>query len=82
MFCVKIKKKTERISDMSTFRNPISPFSAPDPFITYDKESGYYYSLFTRGKLLEIFRGRHAAKIITEGESKIIYIPFSRILNA
>ncbi len=49
---------------MNTFNNPISPFSAPDPFITYDKESCYYYALFTRGKHLEIFRGKHAASII------------------
>ena len=32
---------------MKTFRNPVSPFSAPDPFMTYDPVTGYYYALFT-----------------------------------
>ena len=60
---------------MKTFRNPIADFDTPDPFITYDKETGYYYSLFTRHDYLEIFRSRHAAEIIRKGESKIIYRP-------
>ena len=60
---------------MRTFKNPISPFNAPDPFLTYDKETEYYYALFTRGKYLEIFRSRHAATVITDGDSKIIYEP-------
>ena len=59
---------------MNTFRNPISPFSAPDPFMTYVPETGYYYALFTRGSVLELFRSRHAADICT-GESKVIYTP-------
>lgn len=60
---------------MNTFRNPIAPFDSPDPFITYDEESGYYYSLFTRGDRLELFRSRHAARVITDGDSKVIYTP-------
>ena len=60
---------------MKTFRNPISPFSAPDPFMTYDPVTGFYYSLFTRGKKLELFRSRHAAEICTNGDSQIIYEP-------
>ena len=58
---------------MKTFRNPISPFDAPDPFMTYVPETGYYYALFTRGRVLELFRSRHAAEICTGGDSKIIY---------
>ena len=60
---------------MKTFRNPIADFDTPDPFITYDKETGYYYSLFTRHDYLEIFRSKHVADIIRKGESKIIYRP-------
>ena len=60
---------------MNTFRNPIADFDTPDPFITYDKESGYYYSLFTRHQYLELFRSKRAADIIRKGESKIIYRP-------
>ena len=58
---------------MKTFRNPVSPFDAPDPFMTWDPETGYYYSLFTRGRVLELFRSRRAAEICTAGDSKILY---------
>ncbi|MCR4906692.1 MAG: family 43 glycosylhydrolase [Clostridiales bacterium] len=58
---------------MKTFRNPVSPFDAPDPFMTYDPVTGYYYALFTRGRVLELFRSRHAAEICTVGDSKVIY---------
>jgi GH43 family beta-xylosidase len=60
---------------MNTFRNPIADFDTPDPFITYDKETGYYYSLFTRHNYLELFRCKRVADIIRHGESKIIYRP-------
>ena len=65
----------ERGIDMKTFRNPISAYSAPDPFMTYDPVSGFYYSLFTRGRKLELFRSRHAASICADGDSKVIYEP-------
>ena len=58
---------------MKTFRNPVSPFDAPDPFMTYVPETGYYYALFTRGRVLELFRSRHAAEICTAGDSRVIY---------
>lgn len=60
---------------MNTFRNPLADFDSPDPFITYDKETGYYYSLFTRHEYLELFRSKHLGNLIREGESKIIYRP-------
>ena len=60
---------------MQTFKNPISPHDAADPFMTYDPVTGYYYALFTRGTRLELFRSRHAARIVTDGDSRIIYTP-------
>ncbi len=60
---------------MKTFRNPVSPFDAPDPFMTYDPVTGYYYALFTRSSRLELFRSRHASCIVTDGDSRIIYTP-------
>ena len=57
---------------MKTFHNPVSPFDAPDPFMTYDPDTGYYYALFTRGSKLELFRSRHAGQIVTDNDSKII----------
>ena len=58
---------------VKTFKNPVSPFDAPDPFMTYDSGTGYYYALFTRGRVLELFRAKHAAEICTAGDSKVIY---------
>ena len=47
---------------MQTFRNPISPFDAPDPFMTYDPVTGYYYALFSRHSKLELFRSHMRAR--------------------
>ena len=58
---------------MTTFHNPIAPFDAPDPFVTYDPVTGYYYSLITRQDRLEIFRSRHAATLLTAGDTKVIF---------
>ena len=60
---------------MQTFKNPVSPYDAPDPFMTFDPVTGYYYALFTRGTKLELFRSRHAGSIVTDNDSRIIYLP-------
>ena len=60
---------------MASYRNPISEISAPDPFVTYDEKTGYYYSLFTRGKELRLFRSRHAANVVSDDDSRLIYTP-------
>ena len=55
------------------FRNPISPNDSPDPFITYDSDTGYYYALYTQVDRIELFRHKHAAEVLTKGESKVLY---------
>ena len=60
---------------MQKFKNPVSPYDAPDPFMTYDAVTGYYYALFTRGKKLELFRSRHAGSIVTDADSRVLYVP-------
>lgn len=60
---------------MKKFKNPVSPFDAPDPFMTFDPKTGYYYALFTRGSRLELFRSRHAGSIVTDADSRVIYTP-------
>ena len=62
-------------SAMATFKNPISSFSAPDPFMVYDPVTEYYYALFTRGSRVELFRSRHAARITDDGDSRVLYVP-------
>ena len=56
-----------------TFRNPLALRDAPDPFVTWDPVTGYYYSLFTCGNRLEIFRSRRAGSILSDNDSKVIY---------
>ena len=58
---------------MTFFKNPMADFNAPDPFMTYDNVTGYYYALFTCGKRLEIFRSRRASDILKNGDSRVIY---------
>lgn len=58
---------------MQLFYNPISPGDAPDPFMTYDSETKYYYAIYTQGNRLELFRHKHAAEVLKSGESKILY---------
>ena len=60
---------------MEKFRNPLAEYDAPDPFMTYDSETGYYYALYTHCDRLELFRSRHAGSILKGGESRIIYTP-------
>ena len=55
------------------FYNPIWPFDAPDPFITYDSETEYYYCLFTQGDRVEIYRSKHVADLVLDEDSKVIY---------
>ena len=59
---------------MTKFKNPLAEFDAPDPFMTYDPVTGYYYALVTRCDRVEIFRSRHAADILRD-ESRVIYTP-------
>ena len=60
-------------SDVRTFNNPIADRDAPDPFVTYDSVTGYYYSLFTCVNRLEIYRSRHAANLLTDNDSKVVF---------
>lgn len=60
---------------MRHIHNPVGEFESPDPFMTYDPVTGYYYALFTRGSVLEIFRSRYANDIVRGGDSKVIYTP-------
>ena len=70
---IKIKNGVEEEPDMRTFNNPIADRDAPDPFVTYDPDTGYYYSLFTCVNRLEIFRSRHAANLIYDNDSVVVF---------
>ncbi len=59
--------------DMRTFNNPIADRDAPDPFVTYDSVMGYYYSLFTCVNRLEIYRSRHAANLLSDNDSVVVF---------
>ena len=58
---------------MAEFKNPLEMRDAPDPFMTYDPETGYYYALFTCGNRLELYRSRHAASILTDKDTLVVF---------
>lgn len=58
---------------MAEFRNPVEMRDAPDPFMTYDPKTGYYYALFTCGDRLELYRSRHASAILTDKDSLVVF---------
>ena len=54
--------------------NPVGKDESPDPFVTWDSGTGYYYLLFTRSKDVCVFRSKTLAGL-RDGESKVIYVP-------
>ena len=56
------------------FRNPLSNENFSDPFITYDKKTGYYYFLGScQCNQLTIYRSKCVGDILRNGESKVVY---------
>ncbi len=60
--------------------NPLPGGPAPDPFVVYDGDSGYYYALFTEAEAdgytsstLSISRSRHVATL-RQSESRVLYV--------
>ena len=58
--------------------NPQEGGPAPDPFVTYDARTGYYYLIHSANRgldfssdVVEIHRSRHAATLNT-GETKVV----------
>lgn len=60
---------------MGLFMNPLSDENFSDPFITYDKETGYYYYIAScQCDILTIYRSKNVGDILRSGESKEVYI--------
>lgn len=56
------------------FKNPLSKENFSDPFITFDKQTGYYYFLAScQCNQLTIYRAKHVGDILKEGESRVVY---------
>lgn len=55
------------------FTNPLIRIDQPDPFLTYDKESGYYYYLYTRRNDVTIHRSRHAVEVAADTDTVTVY---------
>ena len=56
------------------FSNPLSKDNFSDPFITYDKKTGYYYFIAScQCNQLTLHRSKHVGEILTNGESKVVY---------
>lgn len=57
---------------------PVLNDYSPDPFMTYDSVTGYYYSLHSEYDKIVIYRSKKAGDILTSGESKIVYLANSK----
>ena len=56
------------------FQNPLSKENFTDPFITFDKKTGYYYFLAScQCNQMTIYRSRCVGDILKKGESEVVY---------
>ena len=56
------------------FSNPLSQNNFSDPFITYDKKTGYYYFLAScQCNQLTIYRSKKVGDILKNGECTVVY---------
>jgi GH43 family beta-xylosidase len=56
------------------FKNPLSKENFSDPFITYDKVTGYYYFIASsQCNQITIYRSKNVGDILTKGDSKVVY---------
>lgn len=54
--------------------NPLSYKNFSDPFITFDKATGYYYFIAScQSDELTIYRSKRVGDILTDGESKVVF---------
>ena len=61
-------------ASLAEFANPIGALESPDPFVTWDSETGYYYLLYTRWTDLCIYRSRTIGGL-RDGENRVFYTP-------
>ena len=60
---------------MKFIKNPLSKENFSDPFITFDKHTGYYYAIAScQCDILTVYRSKELGTILTGGESKDVYI--------
>lgn len=52
---------------------PIAERVAPDPFVCFDSESGWYYSLFSGSSKVEIFRSREPERLLYDNDSVEVF---------
>ena len=59
---------------MSTLKNPLSYENFSDPFITYDKSTGYYYFMAScQSNTLTIYRSKRVGDILKNNEKVDVY---------
>ena len=56
------------------FSNPLSQNNFSDPFITYDKKTGYYYFIAScQCNKLTMYRSRRAGELLRDNDSRVVY---------
>ena len=56
------------------FTNPIGAGEAPDPFVTYDAVTDWYYCLHTEGSAISIRRSRQPERLLTDNDAKTVFV--------
>ena len=59
---------------MSLFKNPLSNENFSDPFVTFDKDTGYYYFIAScQCNILTIYRSKEIGNILKDNDKKDVY---------
>lgn len=65
------------------FFNPLSMENFSDPFITYDKQTGYYYFIAScQCNSLTMYRSKNVGELLTKGEKRIFIFARRRTFGA
>ena len=65
---------------MTLLKNPLSNENFSDPFVTFDKDSGYYYFIAScQCDILTIYRSKEIGDILKTGEKKDVYFSEDKV---
>ena len=56
------------------FTNPIGDRAAPDPFVTYDAATDFYYCLYPEGTAVRIRRARQPERLFADNDVKTLFV--------
>lgn len=60
----------------------VAPGACPDPFITYDNVTDYYYGLSTQNSVIKLHRSKKLADLFMGNESLVVYSTGKEVLES